>query len=61
MLYGVRDALQRQLVAKGHRLRLYMPFGKNFWPYSVRRIGESPQNLQFVLRAMREVNHRHPQ
>ena len=61
MLYGVRDALQRELVAKGHRLRLYMPFGKNFWPYSVRRIGESPQNLQFVLRAMREVNHRHPQ
>ena len=59
MLYGVRDALQRDLVAQGHRLRLYMPFGKNFWPYCVRRIGESPHNLQFVLRAMLEVNHRH--
>lgn len=55
MLYGVREPLQQQLLAEGQRLRLYTPFGKNFWAYSIRRIGENPQNLKFVARAMREV------
>jgi proline dehydrogenase len=53
MLFGVREALQRELLARGLQLRLYMPFGKDFWAYSIRRIGESPKNLRFVLRAMR--------
>lgn len=55
MLYGVREPLQQQLLAEGWPLRLYTPFGRNFWAYSVRRIGENPQNLKFVARAMREV------
>jgi proline dehydrogenase len=52
MLYGVRDAYQRELVQEGVKLRLYLPFGKDWWPYSVRRIGENPKNALFVLRAL---------
>jgi proline dehydrogenase len=52
MLYGVRPALQRELAARGYRVRVYMPFGKDFWPYSVRRIGENPKNLRFLLRSL---------
>jgi len=52
MLYGVRPQLQRRLLDAGHRLRVYMPFGSQWWPYSIRRIGETPRNLGFVLRAM---------
>lgn len=51
MLYGVRDAYQRELVKRGVQLRVYLPFGKDWWPYSVRRIGENPRNALFVLRA----------
>lgn len=51
MLYGVRPAYQRRLVGEGFRVRLYLPFGKSWWPYSIRRIGETPRNLAFVLRA----------
>ena len=53
MLLGVRPALQRKLVAEGCSVRLYVPFGERFWPYSVRRIGENPRNLAFVLSALR--------
>ncbi|TVM36035.1 proline dehydrogenase family protein [Oceanidesulfovibrio marinus] len=51
MLYGVRPAYQRRLVDEGFCLRLYLPFGRSWWPYSIRRIGETPRNLAFVLRA----------
>jgi proline dehydrogenase len=52
MLYGVRIALQRKLVAEGYSLRLYLPFGTEWWPYSVRRVGENPANLRFIFNAM---------
>lgn len=52
MLLGVRPELQRRLVAEGCSVRVYLPFGKNWWPYSVRRIGENPRNLGFVMRAL---------
>ncbi|MFW5735252.1 MAG: proline dehydrogenase family protein, partial [Oceanidesulfovibrio sp.] len=52
MLYGVRPSYQRRLVDEGFRVRLYLPFGASWWPYSIRRIGETPRNLGFVLRAM---------
>lgn len=52
MLLGVRPALQQQLVGEGTRLRLYCPFGKDWWPYSVRRIGENPRNALFVIRSI---------
>jgi proline dehydrogenase len=52
MLLGVRKPLQQRLVADGHRLRLYLPFGTDWWPYSVRRIGENPANLRFIVNAV---------
>jgi proline dehydrogenase len=50
MLYGVRRDLQRQLVAGGYRLRLYVPFGKAWYPYYMRRLAERPANVLFVLK-----------
>ncbi|MFZ5901739.1 proline dehydrogenase family protein [Desulforudis sp. DRI-14] len=53
MLYGVRPSLQRQLVDEGHNVRVYLPFGTEWWPYTIRRIGENPANVRLVLRAIR--------
>ena len=50
MLYGVRTDLQRQLVKDGYRLRIYIPFGKDWFPYFMRRLAERPANLGFFLR-----------
>ena len=50
MLYGIRRDLQRRLVAEGYRLRLYLPFGKAWYPYYMRRLAERPANVFFVLR-----------
>lgn len=51
MLYGVRPELQQDLVRRGHRVRLYLPYGVDWWPYAVRRVGESPRNAKLLLRA----------
>ena len=50
MLYGIRADLQRQLIAEGYRLRLYVPFGKAWYPYYMRRLAERPANVFFILR-----------
>src|SRR6267143_597398 len=50
MLYGVRTDLQRQLVKDGYRLRIYIPFGKDWFPYFMRRLAELPANLAFFAR-----------
>ena len=50
MLYGIRRDLQRQLIAQGYRLRLYVPFGKAWYPYFMRRLAERPANVLFLLR-----------
>ena len=50
MLYGIRRDLQRQLLAEGYRLRLYVPFGKAWYPYYMRRLAERPANVFFILR-----------
>lgn len=50
MLYGIRRDLQRRLVAEGYRLRLYLPFGKAWYPYFMRRLAERPANLLFLVR-----------
>jgi len=50
MLYGIRRDLQRRLVAEGYRLRLYVPFGKAWYPYFMRRLAERPANLIFFAR-----------
>jgi proline dehydrogenase len=50
MLYGIRRDLQRQLVSEGYRLRLYVPFGKAWYPYYMRRLAERPANVFFIAR-----------
>lgn len=50
MLYGVRTDLQRRLVRDGYRLRIYIPYGKDWFPYFMRRLAERPANLAFFLR-----------
>ncbi|HEX2766258.1 MAG TPA: proline dehydrogenase family protein [Candidatus Limnocylindria bacterium] len=52
MLYGVRRDLQRQLMAEGHRVRIYVPYGTEWWPYFMRRLAERPANVAFVLRSL---------
>jgi len=52
MLFGVRPDLQQELVQKGCRVRLYLPYGKDFWPYAVRRIGENPKNMTFLIKSL---------
>jgi proline dehydrogenase len=50
MLYGIRRDLQRRIVAEGYRLRLYVPFGRAWYPYYMRRLAERPANVLFILR-----------
>jgi proline dehydrogenase len=50
MLYGVRTDLQRQLVKDGYRLRIYIPYGRDWFPYFMRRLAERPANLAFFVR-----------
>jgi proline dehydrogenase len=50
MLYGIRTDLQRQLVRDGYRLRIYIPYGRDWFPYVMRRLAERPANLMFFLR-----------
>ena len=52
MLYGVRRDLQAQLVAEGYRVRVYVPFGREWFPYFMRRLGERPANVAFVIRGL---------
>jgi proline dehydrogenase len=50
MLYGVRTGLQRQLVRDGYRVRIYVPYGQEWFPYFMRRLAERPANLGFFAR-----------
>jgi proline dehydrogenase len=50
MLYGVRTDLQRRLVKDGYRVRIYIPFGRDWFPYFMRRLAERPANLGFLVR-----------
>ena len=52
MLHGVRPDLQEALASKGFRVRAYLPFGRAWFPYAVRRVGESPRNLRFAATAV---------
>jgi proline dehydrogenase len=52
MLYGVRPAEQRQLVAAGNAVRVYVPYGSDWYAYLTRRLAERPGNLAFFLRAV---------
>jgi len=50
MLYGVRTDLQRRLVKDGYRVRIYIPYGLDWFPYFMRRLAERPANVMFFLR-----------
>jgi proline dehydrogenase len=52
MLYGIRDDEQRRLVADGKHLRVYVPFGQQWYGYFMRRLAERPANLMFFLRSV---------
>lgn len=52
MLYGIRRDLQRQLLAQGYRLRLYVPYGSAWYPYFMRRLAERPANVVFLVRSL---------
>ncbi len=50
MLYGIRRDLQQSLVREGWRVRVYIPFGSEWYPYFMRRLGERPANVLFIAR-----------
>ncbi|MFP5203916.1 MAG: proline dehydrogenase family protein, partial [Acidobacteriota bacterium] len=50
MLYGVRRDLQRALVQEGYKVRVYVPFGTEWYPYFMRRLAERPANVIFLAR-----------
>lgn len=52
MLYGIRRDLQNSLNREGLRMRVYVPFGREWFPYFMRRLGERPANIGFVVRAV---------
>jgi proline dehydrogenase len=57
MLYGIRDGEQRRLADEGNHVRVYVPFGTQWYGYFVRRLAERPANLTFFLRALAERRH----
>jgi len=52
MLYGIRRDLQRQLARDGYNMRVYVPYGKHWYPYFMRRLAERPANVWFVMKNM---------
>jgi proline dehydrogenase len=52
MLYGIRRDLQLALTREGYAMRIYVPFGKEWFPYFMRRLGERPANVIFVLKSL---------
>jgi proline dehydrogenase len=52
MLYGVRRDLQRSLVQEGYKVRVYVPFGEEWYPYFMRRLAERPANVLFIAKNM---------
>jgi proline dehydrogenase len=52
MLYGIRRDLQERLLREGYRVRIYVPYGTEWYPYLMRRIAERPANLLFIVRSL---------
>ena len=52
MLLGVREGMRRALISEGHRLRVYVPFGADWYGYSVRRLKENPGIAGHIVKAM---------
>jgi proline dehydrogenase len=55
MLYGIRRDLQDALLSEGYTVRLYVPYGVQWYPYFMRRMAERPANLLFVLRNLTRI------
>jgi proline dehydrogenase len=51
-LYGIRRDLQSRMAGEGYTVRIYVPFGQEWFPYFMRRLGEQPANMRFVLRTL---------
>lgn len=52
LLYGIRRDLQARLLADGYRLRVYVPYRTEWYPYFMRRLAERPANVMFLLRSL---------
>lgn len=52
MLYGIRRDLQAALVREGYRMRVYVPYGSQWYPYFMRRLAERPENVAFIARSV---------
>jgi len=52
MVYGVGREYQNQIIQRGNKLRVYVPFGTHWAPYLVRRLAERPANLLFLLKSL---------
>ena len=52
MLYGIRRDLQKRLVREGYNVRIYIPFGRDWYPYFMRRLAERPANLLFLIKSL---------
>ena len=50
MLYGIRRDLQRKLIEEGYKVRVYVPFGDDWYPYFMRRLAERPANVLFLAK-----------
>ena len=56
MLYGIRPMEQQRLSNLGHRMRVYVPYGTDWYGYLIRRLAERPANLAFFARALISKN-----
>jgi proline dehydrogenase len=52
MLYGIRPEEQRRLAGEGHAVRVYLPYGQEWYGYLMRRLAERPANVGFFLRSL---------
>ena len=52
MLYGIRRDLQDRLLREGYGVRIYVPYGTEWYPYLMRRLAERPANLVFIIRSL---------
>ncbi|GGH84290.1 proline dehydrogenase [Pullulanibacillus pueri] len=52
MLYGIRPERQKQIVEEGYKMRIYVPYGEDWYGYNMRRLAERPANVAFVLKGM---------
>lgn len=52
MLYGVREDLRNKIVADGHKIRVYVPFGEKWYEYSMRRFQENPELAWYVAKSV---------